>query len=66
MVYNKKDILFGISSNSPNSCMNNYFDNYDEIFSFYNETKTNTSLSTLFKIPKTPYANRKIDCFEQR
>jgi len=36
------------------------FDNYDEIFSFYNETKINTSnLSTLFTIPTTPYTNRK-------
>jgi len=40
------------------------FDNFDEIFCFYNETKKNTSeLSTLFKIPKTPYMNTHVEKF---
>jgi len=42
-------------------------DKYDEIFSFYNEVLKNTSkLLAVLKIPKTPYTNKKNDCFEQR
>jgi len=74
MVNNKKDTLFGISSNSTALVfmhvqlliliiMMKYF-----LFTIYNETNTNTSkISTLFKIPKTLLIQiEKIDCFEQR